>query len=102
MKGHSVVKAGSKLTQASFLRTKDNGINETWRHLNGSEVRIHKYENKCPCAYESGNNAHIHIEDLGGNQLNDHGFTSPDPNQPHFGICNPADLPIVRGRPHGS
>lgn len=37
-----------------------------------------------------------------GNQLNDRGLVSLDPNETHIGIRNPADLPAVRGRPHGS
>ncbi|MBR8458671.1 RHS repeat protein [Burkholderia dolosa] len=102
MKGRSVPRVGSVLNDAGFTKTKDNGVNETWKHVDGSEVRVHKYGNKCPCPYRSGNNAHVHKEDPAGNQLNDRGFVSLDPNETHIGIRNPADFPTVRGRPHGS
>ncbi|WP_321930421.1 RHS repeat-associated core domain-containing protein, partial [Burkholderia cenocepacia] len=102
MKGRSVPRVGSVLNDAGFAKTKDNGVNETWKHADGSEVRVHKYGNKCPCPYRSGNNAHVHKEDPAGNQLNDRGLVSLDPNETHIGIRNPADLPAVRGRPHGS
>jgi RHS repeat-associated protein len=102
MQGKSVPRVGSILTSAGFVKTKDNGINETWKHTDGSEVRVHKYGNKCPCSYKSGNNAHIHKEDSVGNQLNDRGIASSNPNETHIGIRNPSDLPFVRGRPHGS
>ncbi|MGM5629627.1 hypothetical protein O2K51_01900 [Apibacter raozihei] len=36
-----------------------------------------------------------------GNQLNDHGTISTDPNETHKGIKNPDDYPNVRNRPHG-
>ena len=102
IKGQSVAMTSTTLTEAGSLRSKHNGINETWKHLDGSEVRVHKYGSKCPCAYKSGNNARVHKEDPTSNQLNDRGFISQDPNQTHIGIRNPADLPTVRGRQHGS
>ena len=102
VKGQSVSGVGSVLDDAGFSKTKDNGANQTWKHADGSEVRVHKYGNKCPCPYKSGNNAHVHKEDPVGNQLNDRGAVSLDPNETHIGIRNPADLPAVRGRPHGS
>ena len=55
IKGQSAGKAGSTLTQAGFFRAKDNGINETWEHLDGSKVRTPKYGNRHPCTYKSGN-----------------------------------------------
>lgn len=102
MKGRSVPRVGSVLNDAGFAKTKDNGVNETCKHADGSEVRVHKYGNKCPCPYRSGNNAHVHKEDPAGNQPNDRGLVSLDPNETHIGIRNPADLPAVRGRLHGS
>ena len=102
VKGRSAPRVGSVLNDAGFAKTKDNGLNETWKHADGSEVRVHKYGNKCLCPYRSGNNAHVHKEDPAGNQLNDRGLVSLDPNETHIGIRNPADLPAVRGRPHGS
>lgn len=102
VKGRSAPRVGSVLNDAGFAKTKDNGVNETWKHADGSEVRVHKYGNKCLCPYRSGNNAHVHKEDPAGNQLNDRGLVSLDPNETHIGIRNPADLPDVRGRPHGS
>ncbi|MBU9651916.1 RHS domain-containing protein [Burkholderia multivorans] len=53
MKGRSVPRVGSVLNDAGFAQTKDNGVNETWKHADGSEVRVHKYGNKCPCPYRS-------------------------------------------------
>lgn len=35
-------------------------------------------------------------------QLDDLGNISTDPNLTHMGIRNPADYPVVRGRPPGS
>ncbi|MDQ0044216.1 RHS repeat-associated core domain-containing protein [Variovorax boronicumulans] len=102
MKGRSVPRVGSILSNAGFNKTKGNGANETWKHTDGSEVRVHKYGNKCLCPYKSGNNAHIHKEDPAGWQLNDHGRVSVDPVETHIGIRNPMDLPFFRGRSHGS
>ncbi|WP_260414972.1 RHS repeat-associated core domain-containing protein [Pseudomonas cichorii] len=102
MKGKSSARAGAMLNDAGFSKTKDNGVNQTWKHPDGSEVRVHKYGNQTACPYKSGNNAHIHKEDPSGNQLDDNGNVSIDPNDTHIGIRNPADLPAVRGRPHGS
>jgi hypothetical protein len=35
-------------------------------------------------------------------ELTERGIASTDKNETHIGIRNPADLPQVRGRPHGS
>nr|WP_326489744.1 RHS repeat-associated core domain-containing protein [Paraburkholderia sp. ZP32-5] len=102
VKGQSVLGVGSVLIDGGFSKTKDNSVNQTWKHADSSEVRVHKYGNKHPCSYKSGNNAYVHKEDPSGNQLNDRGIVSLDPNETHIGIRNPADLPAVRGRPHGS
>jgi hypothetical protein len=102
VKGRGASRVGSILDDAGFSKTKDNGANVTWKHADGSEVRVRKYGNKCPCPYKSANNAHVHKEDPAGNQLSDRGAVSLDPNETHIGIRNPADLPTVRGRPHGS
>lgn len=102
VKGRSVSGVWFVLVDNGFSKTKDNGVNQTWNHADGSEVRVHKYGNKCPCPFKSGNNAHVHKEDPSGNQLNDRGLMSLDLNETHIGIRNPADLPTVRGRPHGS
>jgi RHS repeat-associated protein len=102
MKGTSIPRAGRTLNSAGFSKTKDNGVNETWKHADGSEVRVHKYGNLNACPHKSGNNAHIHKQDPSNHQLDDEGKVSTDPNKTHIGIRNPADLPAVRGRPHGS
>lgn len=102
MKGRSVPNVGSLLSNSGFSKKKNNGVNEAWTHADGSEVRVHKYGNKCPCPYKSGNNAHVHKEDPIGNQLSDRGIVSLDPKETHIGIRNPIDLPFVRGRAHGS
>ena len=52
--------------------------------------------------HKSANNAHVHKQDANGNQINDRGITSTDPNATHIGVKNPKDLPQVRNRPHGS
>jgi RHS repeat-associated protein len=101
MKGQSVPRVGSLLNNSGFTKTKDSGKNETWKHSDGSEVRVHKYGNKSHCNYRSGNNAHVHKEDPAGGQLNDHGHVSVDLAETHIGIRNPVDLPFCRGRPHG-
>jgi len=86
VKGRSVSGVGSVLVDSGFSKTKDNGVNQTWNHPDGSEVRVHKYGNKCPCPFKSGNNAHVHKEDPSGNQLNDRGLTSLDLNETHIGL----------------
>jgi hypothetical protein len=90
------------LDNAQSLKTTDNGVNEMWKHSDGSIVKVHKYGNQKNCGYKSGNNAHIHKVDPSGNALDDHGEITKDPNKSHIGIRNPIDLPTVRGRPHGS
>jgi RHS repeat-associated protein len=102
LKGRSITRAGVMLDSAGFSKTKDNGVNETWKHSDGSEVRVHKYGNERCCRFKSGNNAHVHKEDPSGHQLDDQGYITLDPNERHIGIRNPVDLPTVRGRPHGS
>ena len=42
MKGRSVPRVGSVLNDAGFAKTKDNGVNETWKHADGSHDRVHK------------------------------------------------------------
>jgi hypothetical protein len=71
-------------------------------HDDGSEVRVHPYGNEKPSPYKSGNNAHLHKENPAGEQLNDRGIPSTDPNQTHIGLPNPKDFPTVRDRPNGS
>jgi RHS repeat-associated protein len=105
MKGSSVAESEQTLTEHGFTRTHvSNSVarNQTWRHPDGSEVRIHPYGNQATGVYRSGNNAHIHKESPSGAQLTDRGIPSNDPAQTHIGIKNPSDLPAVRGRPHGA
>jgi RHS repeat-associated protein len=102
MKGRNIPKSGAMLYGAGFSKTTDNGVNETWKHADGSVVKVHKYGNQKACCYKSGNNAHVHKVDPSGNALNDRGAITTDPNQSHIGIRNPSNLPAVRGRPHGS
>jgi uncharacterized protein (DUF2147 family) len=102
MKGWGASRAAGVLDKAEFAKKTDNGINEMWKHVDGSVVKIHKYGNQKICCYKSGNNAHLHKVDPTGNALNDHGAVTTDPNQSHIGIRNPIDLPSVRGRKHGS
>lgn len=105
MKGMGATERGKVLSEGGFTQTKVSNSaakNETWSHADGSEVRVHPYGNVKQTPYKSGNNAHLHKQDASGNQLNDRGNISTDPNATHIGLPNPADLPKVRGRPHGS
>lgn len=102
LKGKSIPQVEKTLKKNDFKKIKDNGINQTWRHADGSEVRVHKYGNAKEAPYKSANNAHVHKQDPSGNQLTDRGLISSDPNETHIGIKNPKDLPVVRGRSHGA
>lgn len=104
MKGMGASERAKALSQGGFTQTKVSNSaarNETWRHADGSEVRVHPYGKQSSSAHKSGNNAHLHKQDAAGNQLSDRGIISTDPNATHIGLPNPADLPSVRGRPHG-
>ena len=102
LKGKSANYIDKILKKSGFNRTNPNNpLNRTYRHPDGSEVRVHQYGNAKPSGYKSGNNAHVHKQDSSGNQLNDRGVPSTNPNETHIGIKNPNDLPTVRGRPHG-
>lgn len=105
LKGQSVAPIEKTLLAHGFTKTKTSNSaakNQTWRHRDGSEVRVHPYGDQNEGQYKSGNNAHLHKEDPQHNQLDDHGATSADKNATHIGIKNPPDLPAVRGRPHGA
>jgi hypothetical protein len=65
-------------------------------------VRIHQHGNQNITPYRSGNNAHVHKTDTAGNDLNDRGAISTNPDETHIGIRNPSTLPAARGRPHGA
>ncbi len=101
LRGKSVPHIENILTKNGYTKTKDNGPNQTWKHSDTSEVRVHKYGNLKPTGYKSGNNAHVHKEDPCGNQVTDRGRPSLDADETQIGIRNPKDLPVVRGRPHG-
>jgi RHS repeat-associated protein len=105
MKGSSVVHAEAILRQQGFTQTNvSNSVarNQTWRHPDGSEVRIHPYGNQAEAPWRSANNAHVHKQSPSGRQLTDRGIPSTDPSQTHIGIRNPSDLPAIRSRPHGA
>ena len=105
MKGMGAAEREAALTNAGFARTRVSNSaakNETWTHADGSEVRVHPYGNQSASPYKSGNNAHLHKQDAAGNQLNDRGHISTDPNATHIGLPNPSDFSSVRGRPSGS
>jgi len=102
LKGKTVPHTQKTLKKNDFAKVKDNGKNQTWKHSDGSEVRVHKYGNQNTAPYKSANNAHVHKQNPAGDQLNDRGAVSTDPTETHIGIKNPADLPAVRGRPHGA
>jgi len=111
LQGRSVPAVHADLTKAGFQQTKVSNSpakNETWEHPDGSVVRVHPYGNeKTTMANgdptpKSGLNAHVHKVDPQGNDLDDSGYPSTDPDETHIGVKNPADLPTVRNRPHGS
>ncbi|QIL80520.1 hypothetical protein G7047_11860 [Diaphorobacter sp. HDW4A] len=102
LRGKSVAHVEKILAKAGFRRANpNNASNRTWRHADGSEVRVHQHGNASPSGYKSGNNAHVHKQDSSGRQLNDRGKVRPVGDETHIGIKNPSDLPVVRGRPHG-
>ncbi len=105
LKGRSEHEIREILSQAGFTQSKVSksaARNETWRHPDGSEVRIHPYGNSVQAPYRSANNAHVHRQDPQGNQLDDRGIPSLNPAATHIGMPNPSDLPQVRGRQHGA
>ncbi|WP_162256922.1 RHS repeat-associated core domain-containing protein, partial [Noviherbaspirillum sp. Root189] len=75
-----------------------------YRHSDGSSVRIDAYGNIRNSAFATGNNAHVHKQSgplSSDTKFDDSGNISSDPDKTHIGIRNPADLPVIRGRPHG-
>ena len=107
LRGSTVPETRATLTKAGFTRAAGNANNETWRHPDGSEVRIHQHgnQNRLNSAGnltpKSGLNAHVHKECPLGNQLNDRGRVSTNLDETHIGIKNPKTLPATRNRPHG-
>jgi RHS repeat-associated protein len=105
MKGMGAAEREATLSAAGFGRTKIGNSaakNETWKHADGSEVRVHPYGNQNASPYKSGNNAHLHKQDAAGRSLNDRGGVSTNPNDTHIGLPNPSDFLSVRGRQNGS
>ncbi len=102
LRGKSVSNIEKILQRIGFNRSNPNNqSNRTWRHGDGSEVRVHQHGNAAPSGFKSGNNAHVHKQSTSGQQLNDMGIPSTNAAETHIGIKNPSDLPTVRGRPHG-
>lgn len=110
LRGKSVNQIEDILSKNGFTQTKvsnNAAKNQTWNHVDGSEVRIHPYGNQSMNMSNgqltplSRLNAHIHKQNHLGDQLDYLGNISTDPNLTHTGIRNPADYPVVRGRPHG-
>jgi len=81
-----------RIQSAGIDRSTGFGKSGKGRALSWTKARICK----------SGNNAHVHKEDPGGNQLNDRGIVSLDHKETHIGIRNPINFPLVRGKAHGS
>ena len=71
-------------------------------------MQIHAYGNNSFSPFKVSNNAHVHKSvgrhnPRGGRgELTDAGNVSSDLGTTHIGIRNPADLPSVKGIPHGS
>ncbi len=102
MKGMTQKEISKTLEENGFAKKSSaSTTNSTHEHADGSEVRVHPYGNKKTSAHKSANNAHVHKQDPAGNQLDDHGNVSSDPNQTHIGTKNPKDLPDKRKRPQG-
>ena len=111
LRGKSVNKIEKTLSHNGFSQTKVSNSaarNQVWKHSDGSEVRIHPYGNQSMnmrngnLTPKSGLNGHIHKENPAGDQLDDLGNISTNPDLTHIGIRNPADYPNIRNRPHGS
>lgn len=108
LKGKSVDEVGDILNQNGFTLTHQTSTgNQTWKHPDGSEVRVHPYgnvsltmKNGQPLP-KSGANAHVHKLEPGQINLDDRGISSTNPGETHIGIANPSDYPQVRNRPHG-
>ncbi len=103
LRGKGVNEIEEILSDSGFQKTHQTSTgNQTWKHADGSEVRIHPYGNQNLSQFKTANNAHVHKIDNLGNNLNDRGLVSPNPNETHIGIPNPSDLPQKRNRPHGA
>jgi hypothetical protein len=105
MKGMGAKEREKTLTDAGFNQTHVSNSpakNETWSHADSSEVRVHPYGNVKQTPHKSGNNGHLHKQDPAGNQLDDRGNVSQDPNKTHIGVPNPRDFKKVRNRDSGS
>lgn len=105
MQGMGAAERESTLTKGGFNKSKvskSSAKNETWTNPDGSEVRVHPYGNEKQTPYKSGNNAHLHKETPNGDQLNDRGIISNNPNETHIGLPNPSDFQKIRARPDGS
>lgn len=78
-------------------------MNQKWNHVDGSEVQVHAYGDQQLKPWKTANNGHVHKYSPTGSKLDDLGIPSTSMGkETHIGIKNPADLPTVRGRPHGS
>jgi len=108
LKGKSTSHIEKILKKSGFSKVKSNKHNQTWRHNDGPEVRIHSYGNQNTHSAngsltpKSGLNAHAHKQSPTKHQLDDLGNVSSNPNLTHIGIKNPKDYPQVRNRHHGS
>ena len=73
LKGRGPNEIAKILEDAGFQRTKPStNPNQTWRHADGSEVRIHPYGNKANGnPYKTANNGHVHKQNPFKQQLND-------------------------------
>ncbi|MGC0935483.1 RHS repeat-associated core domain-containing protein [Pantoea agglomerans] len=111
LRGRPVNEVERVLSQHGFTQTKVSNSaarNQVWKHSDGSEVRIHPYGYQSmnmkngALTPKSGLNGHVHKENHLGDQLDDLGNISTNPDLTHIGISNPANYPSVRNRPHGS
>ncbi len=104
LRGKSVSHVEDILRKNNFVRTNPNNVrNQTWRHADGSKAMIHAYGDQTTKVWKTANNAHVHKYSPNGGKLDDFGVPNTSMGkETHIGIKNPADLPSVAGRPHGT
>lgn len=117
LKGRTASEIAQILQQYGYMMKGSRPeLNESyWLHPDGSESKIHPFaHNSINHLSRAGSNAHVHKIAPGRIELNDRGIATDRKkyensenhwerrfNDPHIGIRNPADFPVIRGRAHG-
>jgi hypothetical protein len=105
LRGMDINKAYKELGKSGFVLEKMSGPanNSKWQNQAGYVVKVHPYGDiKFNLHYRTANNAHYHLLSPSGQTLNVRGIPSKVEGETHIGMRNPADLPQLRRRPHGS